>query len=290
MAQCVVSYRWVINVQTNQAISRLRLTEETGEVGVSINRHVLFGFQQHWHDYYEIEVVTDGGGMFFYNNVGQKNEKGTISLLTPADFHNMKSDEKVSIINIEVAPEWFSETMRKMMSSPNFMKVRKLGEEDLQQIVAAIDLLESEYKRNGACIQQILEYIFSKFALGGAIKAGENTHKEYTKGIMKAVTYIEQHFREHITLEMLSKVSGYHPTYFSKMFNQVTGETYIDRLTLLRVNYAKMLLRKGASISEARTESGFGSHSNFTAVFKKRCGMSPSEYRNEVRGTLKENE
>ncbi|MBQ1264361.1 MAG: helix-turn-helix transcriptional regulator [Oscillospiraceae bacterium] len=277
-------------MQKNETISRLRLTEETGEVGVSINRQKLCGYQQHWHDYYEIEVVTEGKGTFYCNGTEYTYEKGRISLLTPADFHNMRSDEVVKITNIEVGPEWFSESMRKMMSSPSFMKSRKLSEEDLNNVIAALDLLENEYERKGPCIQQILEYIFSRFALGGSNKPASSANKEYTKGIMKAVTYIEQHFRERITLETLSQVSGYHPTYFSKMFNQVTGETYIERVTSLRMNYAKMLLRKGASVSEARVAAGFGSHSNFTAAFKKRCGMSPSEYRAEVREIQKENQ
>ncbi len=280
----------MINVQKNEAISRLRLTEETGEVGVSINRQTLRGYQQHWHDYYEIEVVTEGKGTFYYNGTAHTHEKGVISLLTPADFHNMRADEIVKITNIEVGPEWFSESMRKLMSSTSFMKIRKLSEEDLAHVVSATELLQSEYERNGPCIQQLLEYIFSKFALDGECRPANNENKEYTKGIMNAVNYIEEHFRESITLETLAQVSGYHPTYFSKMFSQVTGETYVERVTSLRMNYAKMLLRKGASVSEARFASGFGSHSNFTAVFKKRCGMSPSEYRAEVREIQKENE
>jgi len=75
-------------------------------------------------------------------------------------------------------------------------------------------------------------------------------------------------------------MSGYHPTYFSKMFYRVTGENYIERLISLRINYAKMLLKKDVSVSEACFASGFGSLSNFVAVFKKRCKMSPSAYRN----------
>jgi len=98
-------------------------------------------------------------------------------------------------------------------------------------------------------------------------------------GMKKAVAYIELHFREKISLERLSALSGYHPTYFSELFRKLTGETYIERLTSLRVNYAKALLANGVSVSEACFESGFGSLSNFLSVFKDRCGMTPSQYR-----------
>ncbi len=272
-----------MKVYKYEVIKRLKLTEEASECGVGTNNQRLKGYGNHWHDFYEIEVVAEGEGRFWLNGMEHRRKKGNITLLTPADFHMMTSQEPVNLINIEIGSSWLSETMRAMLASPEFVKVRQLGEEELAQMISAIDLLIKEYENNGPCIGQLLEYVFSRFIQRKQSKASENSGKEYISGIIKAVAYIEQHFREHITLEILSQISGYHPTYFSKMFRKVTGENYIERLTTLRINYAKMLLKRGVAVSETCFASGFGSVSNFVAVFKKRCGMTPSAYRDQVK-------
>ncbi|MBQ1264360.1 MAG: AraC family transcriptional regulator [Oscillospiraceae bacterium] len=268
-----------MNLQKEDVIKRLKLSEHAGEQGCSTNRQTIDAYGNHWHDFYEIEVIVEGEGTYWYNGAEQTRRKGDITLLTPADFHMMKGKGKFTVINVEVGAQWLSPKMHKMMCAPDFMKFRHLSDREFTQFCAAIELLEQEYESNGPCIGALLEYIFSRFAHNKQQSTADDAGKECASGIMCAVSYMEQHFREKITLEMLSQVSGYHPTYFSKMFRKVTGENYIDRLTTLRVNYAKMLLKREIPVSDVCFASGFGSLSNFSAVFKKRCGMSPMEYR-----------
>ena len=90
---------------------------------------------------------------------------------------------------------------------------------------------------------------------------------------------MEMHFAEKITLDDVAAEAGYHPTYFSELFKKVTGETYIDMLTRLRLGHAKSMLANGFSVSDACFGSGFGSLSNFLELFKRNCKITPSEYR-----------
>ena len=98
-------------------------------------------------------------------------------------------------------------------------------------------------------------------------------------GIRRALVYLGVHFRESPSLERISKIAGFHPTYFSELFKRVTGESYSERLNALRTGYAKGLLAKGFSVTETCYQSGFGSLSNFLRVFKKNVGISPEEYK-----------
>ena len=86
-----------------------------------------------------------------------------------------------------------------------------------------------------------------------------------------------------ITLEDISAAAGYHPTYFSELFAKITGETYSNMLTNLRIGHAKSMLANGFSVSDACFLSGFGSLSNFLEIFKKKCKMSPREYKKHIR-------
>jgi len=267
-------------VNIYQDILRLKASDKTGYKHIAVKRQVYTSYPQHWHDYFEIEIVAQGTGTHSYNGTAYTLKKGDVYLLTPVDFHGIKADEPIELINISFDTIWLSEDMRSVLYAPDFVKIRNPEEKEFQRFIAVAQLLQNECEENGPCIKQLLEYLLSRFIPLHQNRTAQETKQEHLTGIMNAVAYIEQHFREKITLEMLSQLSGYHPTYFSNLFCKVTGETYMERLTSLRINYAKMLLRKGISVSEACFASGFGSLSNFTAVFKKRCAMSPSAYRN----------
>ena len=92
------------------------------------------------------------------------------------------------------------------------------------------------------------------------------------------------HFAEKITLETVAAVAGYNAAYFSALFSRLTGETYIEALSRIRLGHAKSMLASGFSVSDACFMSGFGSLSNFFTAFKKKYGVSPKEY---VRGKKK---
>ena len=87
------------------------------------------------------------------------------------------------------------------------------------------------------------------------------------------------HFAEKITLESVATVAGYNAAYFSDLFSRLTGETYIEALSRIRLGHAKSMLAGGFSVSDACFMSGFGSLSNFLDVFKKHYKISPHEYK-----------
>lgn len=202
--------------------------------------------------------------------------------MTPVDFHGIQAEKPLELINISFDTVWLSEEMRAVLYSPELKKIRRPKKEDYQSILSGAQLLEKECENNGPCIKQLLEYLVSRFV--PLDQTQTEAKQEHLTGIRNAVAYMEQHFREKITLETLSQLSGYHPTYFSNLFCKVTGQTYVQRLTSLRINYAKMLQQKGISVSEACFASGFGFLSNFSAVFRKTCGISPGAYRSSWKG------
>lgn len=74
------------------------------------------------------------------------------------------------------------------------------------------------------------------------------------------------------------------PAYFSQLFHQETGESFIDYLTNARMKKARNLLNNTAMrSSEIALECGYNDPNYFSKVFKKLFGVSPREYRTEVR-------
>ncbi len=96
--------------------------------------------------------------------------------------------------------------------------------------------------------------------------------------------YLENNFREKITLEELCFLFGTNKTTLSKEFRLATGSTVMEYLARLRLRRAKALLREGGkTVTEIAEELNFSSVHYFTRFFKQHTGMSPSAYASSIR-------
>lgn len=96
--------------------------------------------------------------------------------------------------------------------------------------------------------------------------------------------YITAHYRENITLDILSKQLSLNKFYIQKLFKQQTGQTPNAYLIHTRLNHAKGLLRTTElPIAAAAIESGIENTSHFIKLFKTYEGVTPAVYRNNWR-------
>jgi len=96
----------------------------------------------------------------------------------------------------------------------------------------------------------------------------------------KVIDYILSHYDKDIKLEEIAKVANYSLSAFCHFFKARTSKTFIQFLTEVRISRATKLLRnKDLNISQICYESGFNNVSNFNRQFKKRIGLSPTEYK-----------
>ena len=81
--------------------------------------------------------------------------------------------------------------------------------------------------------------------------------------------------------------SGYCTDHFRRLFRRAYGESPLEYLTSLRVNFAKRLLRENDclhyTVAQIATMSGFSDISYFSRVFKKCTGVSPRAYMQGMR-------
>jgi len=92
--------------------------------------------------------------------------------------------------------------------------------------------------------------------------------------------YVQNHFREDLSLAELSETFRLSPNYISSLFKAEAGCNFVSYFTSLRMNEAKrLLLETGMTIREIGAETGFGNTSFFIRTFKRTEGITPTEYR-----------
>lgn len=121
-------------------------------------------------------------------------------------------------------------------------------------------------------------------------KESASNISEKERNVQTIIAFIEQRYREPLTLESMEKSLFMSKHHLSRMFRELTGTTIIDYLYKYRINQAKIMfiLNRACSVTEVYQEVGFQSISHFSRLFKKYVGISPEQFRKKVQPNLLE--
>jgi len=98
--------------------------------------------------------------------------------------------------------------------------------------------------------------------------------------IESAKRYIEENYMLELTLTSLAEQYNYNSTYFSEIFKEAAGISFIQYVTEVRMKHAIRLLRETQlTVWDVTELTGFRSPSYFSSKFKKMFNISPSDYR-----------
>ena len=102
--------------------------------------------------------------------------------------------------------------------------------------------------------------------------------------VKKVIEYVSTHLSEQITSGTASKHLFLNNSYFCRLFKARFGCSFTEYLTSRRIEQSKILLNTTAlSISDVAFKCGFNSFSYFGKTFRRRTGISPSDYRRKKR-------
>lgn len=95
----------------------------------------------------------------------------------------------------------------------------------------------------------------------------------------KMERYIDEHFKEKISLEKMAEELHANKSYLSRLYKEKQGINISDAILKRKVEAAKEYLRKtDLKIYEVSEKIGFDDTGYFSKVFKKYTGQSPKEY------------
>jgi two-component system response regulator YesN len=98
--------------------------------------------------------------------------------------------------------------------------------------------------------------------------------------MFSAANYVQTNLSADLSIDELAGHLNISCSYFSLLFKQHFGETFLEYVTRERMELAKSMLRTSVkSVSQIGRLVGFPDRRYFTKVFMKRVGCTPSEYR-----------
>lgn len=96
--------------------------------------------------------------------------------------------------------------------------------------------------------------------------------------------YIDRHFAEDITNRDLAALAGYHEYYLNRIFLASTGINLHEYLLQVRLNHASyLILNTDLPLKSIPEQAGFHSYPHFSSYFKQHFGLSPAQYRKQVK-------
>lgn len=153
-------------------------------------------------------------------------------------------------------------------------EMNSLDVQEEEQVWCQLDKSES--------IPHLLQVMVQLAAIG---LEGTNKKKNSELLMTAAKEYIRTHYSNDFGIEDIASSLGISSSYFSLLFKQHFGETFVEYVTKHRMELAKsMLLHSDKSITDIGRSVGYIERRYFTKVFQKFTGEIPSEYREKRMG------
>jgi AraC family transcriptional regulator of adaptative response/methylated-DNA-[protein]-cysteine methyltransferase len=102
--------------------------------------------------------------------------------------------------------------------------------------------------------------------------------------VRRACLYIETHVGESPTLEDLSSHTGVSPYHLQRVFKRIAGITPRQYAEAMRLDQFKAGVKKGATVTGAMYDAGYGSSSRLYERAPAQLGMTPADYRRGGKG------
>lgn len=252
----------------------------------------------HWHKEMEICYIKNGYGKYRINEKDFDFVKGDCFIINNNEIHLCHDDHDLVMTVIMFDPSF----LWSGLSNPiDYEYVRPFWETDgrfgnklesknpySSLIANVIYEMDQEYAAKEKGFQLMMKSLLLKlmtimiryYTPDDGAGADLSTQKQNARKMKTVIAYLEDNFRDSITLAELSTVVSMSVPSLINHFKTFTGVTPVDFLIRIRISNAKiMLTNTDKSILEIAESCGFHSLSNFNHLFKSYVGLSPREYR-----------
>lgn len=248
----------------------------------------------HFHIFYEIMITLCPKAYHYIEGKKYTLLTGDIILLPPSVLHQseyLKGDPSDRIVIGFMLPQskaHFANGYEYILSAlfdKNNPVYRFHSEERISLFNILNDIVLINKNMNKAVIPllthtKFCEFLYKLYSLKEQNTYELNPDDGIDSKIYSIANYIHTHYKDNISLESIAGKYFISTYYLSHRFKKVMGYTITRYMHETRIkNTQYLLINSDKKISEIAFETGFSSFSQFNRIFKRICGISPTEYR-----------
>ncbi|GIO43976.1 MULTISPECIES: helix-turn-helix domain-containing protein [Paenibacillus] len=249
-------------------------------------------------DFSELVIVLNGHATHIVNNEEAFIKKGNVFVINGSTSHAYKEPQDFRICNIMYKPELLESAAQDLRTLNGFQALfilepfyrnittykskLSLTMSSLEYVAHLVAAMIEEYESRLPGRQTMLTSRFMELVvyLSRHYDHGEKDLDSAMMHLANAVSYIEDHYLEPITLERIAAKSNISIRHLNRIFKAYYQTTPISYLQRLRLERACMLLKQThLSVTEISYTCGFNDSNYLTRQFKKAYGVSPQAYR-----------
>lgn len=266
--------------------------------------------ERHGHEFYEIVLVAAGKGFHFLYEPGSDVvdryavTEGDLFLIPPGWSHGYDDPDGAQIYNIIWDRSFLQEDFAWQQPVSELFRVLSGGEpQSGDPLLRKIHLGSVERTALEGCLVAVSRETWMRHAsfrflakakLMEALTVIDRAHAARMGGlrdisalldsggpVARAVTYMESHFTEDVSLDEIARSAHLSTAYFCEVFRNATGLTPMKYLNRLRLEHARyLLLRGGLPVQTVSAQCGFQDASYFTRAFKDFYQQTPRQVQN----------
>ena len=246
----------------------------------------------HFHPFTEIFFITHGNGIMEIDSIDVSVKEGDLIIINPNCPHTEKSSYNrmdqleyivFAINNLALANKSLPQ-LNGDDSNPTSYKIMNLNNNKsvilyyLNTLVHEVEEKKVNYELACKSILTLFIIYISRNTESNLLIA-DNPEKLNIECV-KIKNYIDSHYSENITLDILSNLSYVNKFHLVHLFTKQMGISPINYLINRRIEESKNLLTTtNYSIRDISTIVGFSNSSYFSQMFKKFTGYSPRMYK-----------
>jgi AraC-like DNA-binding protein len=235
-------------------------------------------------DEYQIVYITEGGGYFESASLPKcRVEGGTVMLLFPGERHSYAPDASSGWSEFWLG--FRGEYMDRIMRESAFTKSSPLINVGLSNTMISLyrEAIRLAEREKIGSQQLIAGIVFHLLGLIYYKYRNRGVGKGYAEEIINEARQIMRENLHHtLRAEDVAKQLGVGYSWFRQAFKRTTGVSPSRYMMLLLVSHAKeLLLTEDCGITETAYRLGFESVGQFSTLFRKVEGVTPSRFREE---------
>ena len=237
-------------------------------------------YPKHWHDEYQLCLITDGGGELNYRGIRYDTPTESLFVVHPGEIHSNHTDTGCSFRSVYIEPALVSDAIASSEGSekelPFFANPIIFDREVISAFVATHQAVERSVSKleNEGLLLDFLGLLARRSKIQGVSSWKGNE----PAAIRIARDYITEYYERNISLRELGTVTGLSPFHLSRVFSSTVGMPPHAFQTSTRISAGKKWIRCGRTVAEAAVLVGFADQSHFHRHFRRLMKVTPGEY------------